>query len=534
MELATNRVKMATSALVACSLFLIPSLAQASWYWPFGQDEDKRDLPRLSELMEPATTNIDAAADFAAEGKFREAQDCYRAAIAALQKIESENPERATTPEFATVRNKRAYVSAALDSMLLAEARDNAKAVAVTDTTELEKRLVLKPWREFLPTYVALTNADRLVEKRLQFVNSPWSRELLNAVTDPRLQTVCVSNCNEIGLTMARRTAARDRLARAYREADESVRRLEMLAEKASTPERVRILDVCKADARKGIAACTEAWPAFGDSLAGLNRNLEGLLEVMCAEGAARDFPEIAKLYAQKMPSRSTDDAEALAKELGYSGACQTMLGELDAARAGVVYRGALYRIHTAWGGEEVDAPQLEEDRGLVKNEGESRPKVESQGEKYVEKERKRAEKVKRVAAKAQTRRAVQAEVKKLMEADPKSRKARLLMAAEDLRNGDTAAAKAKVAALLDERPNDGPALNMRAAIEAAEGDLRAAEKTLDQVIQSNPRDYHAYYNMANVFIQKGNLDSARRYYETGRAFAGPKNAGLEGALDIK
>lgn len=52
-----------------------------------------------------------------------------------------ENPERAKGAEFATLRNKRAYVNAAIDSMLLSQVKQNAKVVAVSDTTELEKRL---------------------------------------------------------------------------------------------------------------------------------------------------------------------------------------------------------------------------------------------------------------------------------------------------------------------------------------------------------------------------------------------------------
>jgi len=129
-----------SGVVVAFAAFALA--AHASWYWPFGDDDgDEPDQPRLSELMEPATTNIDAAADFAAEGKISESVECYRAALTELDRIERENPERAASAEFATLRNKRAYVNAAIDSMLLAQARENAKAVAVTDTRELEKRL---------------------------------------------------------------------------------------------------------------------------------------------------------------------------------------------------------------------------------------------------------------------------------------------------------------------------------------------------------------------------------------------------------
>ena len=116
--------------------------AQASWYWPFGSGEDDgRKLPRLSELMEGASTNIDAAVDFADEGKTTEAIEAYRRALAELDRVEQDYPDRVDKPEFATLRNKRAYVNAAIDTLLLGQIRANAKAVAVSDTTELEKKL---------------------------------------------------------------------------------------------------------------------------------------------------------------------------------------------------------------------------------------------------------------------------------------------------------------------------------------------------------------------------------------------------------
>ena len=113
--------------------------ANAAWYWPFGSDDEILP-PRLSELMEHASELIDEATDLAADGKTDAAADKYREALAELDRVEAENPERAATPEFATLRTKRAYVSAAIDSMLLSEAKANAKAVALSDTTELEKR----------------------------------------------------------------------------------------------------------------------------------------------------------------------------------------------------------------------------------------------------------------------------------------------------------------------------------------------------------------------------------------------------------
>lgn len=115
----------------------------AAWYWPFGSDGDGKpaSAPRMSALMEPATSVIDDAADLAAEGKVSEAVEKYREALGELDRIERENPERVDRPEFSTLRNKRAYVNAAIDSLLMRQVEDNAKAVAVSDTRELEKKL---------------------------------------------------------------------------------------------------------------------------------------------------------------------------------------------------------------------------------------------------------------------------------------------------------------------------------------------------------------------------------------------------------
>ncbi len=134
----TNR-RVCVLALAALAAFG----TRASWYWPFGSDEDVDDpkRPRLSELMEPASILIDEATDLAEDGKSVEAIEKYRAALAALDAIEAENRDRASKPEFATLRNKRAYVNATIDSLLLMQVKANARAVAVSDTTALERRL---------------------------------------------------------------------------------------------------------------------------------------------------------------------------------------------------------------------------------------------------------------------------------------------------------------------------------------------------------------------------------------------------------
>ena len=133
----SNMSKFGVFALVAsfaCSV-------QASWYWPFGSDESDDEPARISELMEPASLLIDEASDLAEEGKVDESVEKYRKALLELDRIEMENPDRASSAEFATLRNKRAYVNAAIDSMLLSQVKSNAKAVAISDTTELEKKL---------------------------------------------------------------------------------------------------------------------------------------------------------------------------------------------------------------------------------------------------------------------------------------------------------------------------------------------------------------------------------------------------------
>lgn len=126
---------------VLLSVFAAASMVHASWYWPFDGAGSASSSPRLSELMEPVTELIDTASDLAADSKVNEAVEKYREALLELDKIEMENEDRVKKPEFATVRNKRAYVNAAIDALLLHQVKSNARGVAASDTTELEKRL---------------------------------------------------------------------------------------------------------------------------------------------------------------------------------------------------------------------------------------------------------------------------------------------------------------------------------------------------------------------------------------------------------
>ena len=127
-------------------LLLVGFTSGAAWYWPFSGD-DANKPPRVSELMELASVMIDEAYDLAGENKVSEAVERFRAALAELDRIEAENPDRVQSPEFNTLKNKRATVTAAIDSLLLSQAQGNAKAIAVTDTTELQKKFDAKHGR---------------------------------------------------------------------------------------------------------------------------------------------------------------------------------------------------------------------------------------------------------------------------------------------------------------------------------------------------------------------------------------------------
>ena len=114
---------------------------QAAWYWPFGNDEDSPDRPpRLHRLLENANDLIEQAEDASLDGDAEKALELYNAALTNLVDIAARNPDRAETPEFAPLRNKIAATSAAIDSIRFAQVNQNIRAVAVTDTTELQKK----------------------------------------------------------------------------------------------------------------------------------------------------------------------------------------------------------------------------------------------------------------------------------------------------------------------------------------------------------------------------------------------------------
>ena len=67
-----------------------------------------------------------------------------RLALKELDRVEAENPDRAESPEFAPLRNKRATCSAAIDAIRFAQVNENKRAVAVSNTTDLERKWRIK------------------------------------------------------------------------------------------------------------------------------------------------------------------------------------------------------------------------------------------------------------------------------------------------------------------------------------------------------------------------------------------------------
>lgn len=126
--------------IVLAILTAASAAVHASWYWPFGSEGEEKEKPRFSELIEQASLEIDTATDAIADDKLDEALEHYRKALEELDRVERENPDRAPTAEFASLRNKRALVKSSMEAIILEQNRQNAKAVQVTDTTELEKR----------------------------------------------------------------------------------------------------------------------------------------------------------------------------------------------------------------------------------------------------------------------------------------------------------------------------------------------------------------------------------------------------------
>ena len=130
---------MKPTILIFC--FCATLCARGAWYWPFGTDRDSTNAPpRLHSLLQPANDFIELAQDASLDGDADKALENYRLALAELDRVEVENPDRAASAEFAPLRLRRAACTAAIDAIRFAQVNENVRPVSVTDTTELQKR----------------------------------------------------------------------------------------------------------------------------------------------------------------------------------------------------------------------------------------------------------------------------------------------------------------------------------------------------------------------------------------------------------
>lgn len=432
-------------------MFLILACpSQASWYWPFRSETVfGSSEPRLSELMEKASTMIDEAADLADEGKTEESVEKYRAVLEELDRIERENPERAKTPEFATVRNKRAYVNAKIDSMLMNQVKTNAKVVAVSDTRELERRLAEERWGKSVDELREITGVDKNAEEKEAALASvaPAVKKSLGlcgalSSNDAHVVVTCYAGASKY--------CEFEAFDRAIRLLDFAGGRLDEMAPTTNVTVRSRL----KGGLRE-----------VKNTLAGLALS-SATNRVEFREGLKRTVARVDEI------SKKTDRVVRSPKPVRTtSGQDQTV-------------------EETSVAAEPKPAEKPVESKPAA-----AEPKKASVPD--------RAPRTKREQAMA------------------------------DIARGDYAAAELVIREMLQAKPNGAVALNLKAAMEMKQGKLDEAEATLDQAIMNNGRNYFAYYNMARLMLQKNadDKDRARKYYETGRTYGGPKDAELEAAL---
>jgi len=114
--------------------------AQGAWYWPFGDRDSTNAPPRLHRLLQQANDYIELAQDASLDGDADKAIENYHLALAELDRVEAENPDRAASAEFAPLRARRAACNSGIDAIRFAQINDNVRPVAVTDTTALQKK----------------------------------------------------------------------------------------------------------------------------------------------------------------------------------------------------------------------------------------------------------------------------------------------------------------------------------------------------------------------------------------------------------
>ncbi len=99
----------------------------------------KGKKPQVLELIKPANELMSKAQEAYIGDDSKKAITLFRDALAALIKVEQDNPVSAASPEFAPVRFRKAICETEIERILLAEAQASSRTIAVTDTRELEQ-----------------------------------------------------------------------------------------------------------------------------------------------------------------------------------------------------------------------------------------------------------------------------------------------------------------------------------------------------------------------------------------------------------
>jgi len=484
--------------------------AEASWYWPFGSDAVDEKPKRVSELIEPASLLIEEAADLAAEEKTDEAIEKYRKALAELDRIEIENPERVKSAEFATVRNKRAYVNAAIDSMLLEQVKSNAKVVAVSDTTELERRLDRERWGKRIDK--AKEAFDRRdTREALEEIEKAWTGTT-NAVMIAIARAVGAAfYCQKGAFGEACRSLAqsRQKLDHAGSVGEEDRRlAIEILRNvRLYVVEPYRLSLEAGRRVRAGVTRLESADLTSTNAVASANG-------VLAALGALQNHLNVFAFAEARNLSRASSNVQMRVSVMLRRMASGKKRPSWDVDMSGFDlsmedFAALAPEVKRVDAGVSIVLKVL----GEEKKEGARQKASGDEAGKVGEKEQVTPEPSEPSQPSAAPR--------------PQTKREKVI---EAISTGDYTTAKRLLDEMLVEKPNGAAALNLKAVMEARQGKFTEAEATLDQAIMSNPRSHFAYYNMANLMLQVRSDDKsvAKRYYETGRALGGPVDARLE------
>ena len=515
---------------------------RASWYWPFGPDEGVDKSPkRISELMEPATKLIDEASDFAADGKIDEAVESYRKALFELDRIERENHDRAKGSEFATLRNKRAYVNAAIDSMLLSQVKQNARAVAVSDTTELERKLAEERWTGHM-------------EKAS---SSLLRKDMVTAKTELNEAFGCYTNAfARAGVHNV--SASAGFLSGDFKEVYQDLAKSKscILGYRAGDPFIDQAID-------NSLSRIRGLLTDYGEILetakvvkveGNVVSNYISHLDYVQSRLASYDLDaaqEAKKLYVAAMNLREVSTNVTPSAAEAFTSAVSDF-NELSSKVAGAwkilahaefpVLKERVSDLIGKANANMSNAKKVGKESGkaeqLIMNAETELARFQREHPEFADLPgfvalRNMCDKVKGKQEKELTPKVSKDNPGAVRPSSPATLLTKRDQAIADIANGDYAAAELVISEMLAENPNGAMALNLRAAMEVKQGKLDAAEKTLKQAIAAKPRNYSAYYNLAMLLMRKdaGNKAVARRHYETGRAYGGPENAELEALL---